>query len=397
MALLRAAQLQTPRSADGLMVSDICIGDRPLQLEDRALQAQIISALGADPKAVIETASGLCNGANNEGIWTLRTVGEELVLKFVKNQPVFPGVPTDAESLIRISRQYPSIANDSTLAFPRRIIRLLGSRGNLRYDLIVMQKARGEPVGNVIQQKWRRGLHKEVTDILDKVATCLAVFHQQYSGQQHGDLNPSNVLYDAVSGHVTFIDVAGMGNSYSESDVDYLTKGLALSAQLLKIQENGLHQFQQSYKDALQNSAGALAAGLGQQESKGHPTLTKNPSLTRSHRELPLCKPQKAAPGASHRFSAPFMASPQKDAAGASPRLSLRFVASPQRSLTAQRSLAGLKSVPAAAAPSARPMLLGRVAPHGASPVPFFGGPSVKDRAQNCASPVPTVRVLRHA
>merc|ERR1712151_1123617 len=155
-------------------------------------------------------------------------------------------------NLIKISQEHPSILQDVSVAFPRQIVRLRGSRQDHRYDLIVMQKAAGRGLGQVIQEKWRAGRIPELMAMLEKVGECLGDFHQRYGGKQHGDLTPTNVFYDEKSNCVTFIDLGGMGTSSSESDIAYFSKSLSLSARLMgqQLEIQGVSHFKQGHAKA---------------------------------------------------------------------------------------------------------------------------------------------------
>merc|ERR1712187_377773 len=238
-------------SSGAMKVGDLCIGDQPCRLADRAFQNQLFAILGVDQRATAEDLRG-CGGAHNEGVCILKTPTEELVLKLVRSQAIFPGVPTEAENLIKSSQEHPSILQDTSVAFPRQIVRVLGSRQDHRYDVIVMQKAVGQGLGQVIQQKWRAGRIPELMSILEKVGECLGKFHQRYGNKQHGDLTPTNVLYDETSGCVTLIDLGGMGCSSCEGDVSYFSKNLSLSARLVgqQLETQGVLHFKQGYARA---------------------------------------------------------------------------------------------------------------------------------------------------
>jgi len=210
---------------------------------------------------IVEEIRG-CGGAHNAGVCTLKSAGVELVLKLVKSQAIIPGTPSEAANLIKISQDHPSIVQDSSVAFPHHIVRLQGSRQNHRYDVIVMKKASGQGLAQVIQKKWRAGLVPEVMTILEKVGECLGDFHQRYGGKQHGDLTPNNVLYDEATGCVTFIDLGGMGTSCSEGDVSYFSKSLSLSARLMghQLETQGVRHFKEGHAKSIDDSAKASCA-----------------------------------------------------------------------------------------------------------------------------------------
>merc|ERR1712048_1138932 len=173
--------------------------------------------------------------------------------------------PTEAENLINMSREHPALVHDMSVAFPRQIVRVLGSRQNHRYDVIVMEKAAGRGLGQVIQEKWRTGRVPDLLAILEKVGKCLGEFHQHYGGKQHGDLTPTNVLYDEASGRVTLIDLGGMGSSSFENDVSYFSKSLSLSARLMdrQLEIQGVQHFKQGYAKA-SGGGGAIKDGYPQ-------------------------------------------------------------------------------------------------------------------------------------
>merc|ERR1712019_41450 len=99
-----------------------------------------------------------------------------------------------------------------------------------------MRKAPGRGLGQVIQEKWRAGRIVELMAILE----------------QHGDLTPTNVLYDETLGCVTLIDLGGMGSSSCEGDVSYFSKNLSLSARLVgqQLEIQGVQHFKQGYARA---------------------------------------------------------------------------------------------------------------------------------------------------
>lgn len=129
-----------------------------------------------------------------------------------------------------------------------------------------------------------RGRVPEVLAILEKAGKCLGEFHQHYGGKQHGDLTPTNVLYDEVSGRVTLIDLGGMGCSSFENDVSYFSKSLSLSARLVgpQLETQGVHHFKQGY---------AMANGGVGAIKDAHPRCAAQP-VARSLKPVPAstCK-----------------------------------------------------------------------------------------------------------
>jgi len=188
-------------------------------LNQQHLRPQILNALGLPLSSKLERAKGFCGGLN-AGIWFLRGDGEEFVLKLVKFDPTAPAQLVEERQFQKLYKEFPEIVDDDGLAFPCRILRILGP-SNVRYhDLIVMRKVPGKTLETVIYEKWRSKQLPELMAILEKVGKHMAEFHRRYGGKQHCDAGPQNMIYDEESEHFTLIDVGGMGNRCSKSDVE---------------------------------------------------------------------------------------------------------------------------------------------------------------------------------
>merc|ERR1712178_150946 len=66
--------------------------------------------------------------------------------------------------------------------------------------------------------------------IMEKVGTCLAEFHQKHNNSQHGDFQPSNIFYDETDGSIAFIDLVGIGpeGACLDNDVEHFLQSLNL-------------------------------------------------------------------------------------------------------------------------------------------------------------------------
>lgn len=198
------------------------IGSQAFDPRQPQLRAQLIASLGADPDSRIEAKTGFSGGLN-AGIWFLQGGGEELVLKLVKFDPLAPAQLVEEKQFTKIYKEHPSIVEDTALAFPFKVLRLLGPNNVRRYDLIAMKKAAGHSLDEVIHQKFRKGLQAEMMDIFERVGEELAAFHRRYDGRQHCDAGTQNILYDEETDHVTLIDLGGMGNKCSKNDIERLS------------------------------------------------------------------------------------------------------------------------------------------------------------------------------
>jgi len=236
----------------GLHISDFAIGDRPFCPTDPALQAELLQVLGADKQAIIEGMRGFRGGVN-EGVWFLKSPTDDMVLKLVRSIPCHAGVPTDTENFVKLQREHPTIMSDISLAFPQRILRIKGGRGSSHaHDLIVMRRAPGQLLGNVLQAQWHSGRIADALAVLEKVGACVGEFHRRYGGKQHGDLQPSNVLVDEATGRITLIDIGGMGLSTATSDLERFVQSLYMFSGYLgqSIETQGCLFFRRGYTRA---------------------------------------------------------------------------------------------------------------------------------------------------
>merc|ERR1719183_2806788 len=133
-------------------------------------------------------------------------------------------MPSEADRFARIFQEHPSIVNDSSIAFPIKVFKCDNS-----HDLIVMRKVKGQPLGDILALKRSSGQMHDVMQILKKLGSFLSRFHKSYNNKQHGDFQPSNVLYDESCGAFTIIDMADLGNrSSAESDVSHFCQSLRI-------------------------------------------------------------------------------------------------------------------------------------------------------------------------
>lgn len=204
----------------------------PLQPE---ISEQLIEKLGVGDGVTVEKMPGF-QGGLNEGVWTLTEAPgvdgqcQDWIMKLVRGKRLVPALPTEAENLDRLASEHPGIGADALLAFPIRTLACIGPSGKT-HDLIVMRKAPGERLAEVICTKWYAGQQEGIWDVIQSVGAATAEFHARYCNTQHGDLQPSNIFWDEASRQVTFIDVGGMGVPTERGDVDHFTHAVHLLAQ----------------------------------------------------------------------------------------------------------------------------------------------------------------------
>jgi len=225
-----------------------------------AAKAQLISQLGLSPAATIDPMQQ--QGGLNAGIWLLTcpATPATLVLKLVNSQREHPELPTEAERYIRLAREYPFLAQDPALAFPVRIFRCCcREAGGSRHDLVVMPKASGQCLDEVVSQKWRCGQTASLMRVFEALGSFLASVHSRH-GMQHGDFTISNIFYNEASGMFTMIDLADFGpqSLSEETDVDRFTKGIELLSKWFNSQmyTDGMRYFQAGYAAGLAGPSG---------------------------------------------------------------------------------------------------------------------------------------------
>eukprot|EP00931_Biecheleriopsis_adriatica_P024299 TRINITY_DN1517_c0_g2_i1.p1 TRINITY_DN1517_c0_g2~~TRINITY_DN1517_c0_g2_i1.p1 ORF type:complete len:357 (+),score=80.25 TRINITY_DN1517_c0_g2_i1:66-1136(+) len=243
-------------------VCDLQIGSLAFDPRQPLLQAKLIACLGADPASNIEAKKGFSGGLN-EGVWFLQGGCEEIVLKLVKFDPLAPVQLVEEKQFTKLFKELPNIVEDTALAFPFKVLRLLGPGNVRRYDLIAMKKAAGKSLDEIIHQKFRKGLQADLMNIFEKVGEELATFHQRYDGRQHCDAGTQNIFYDEESDHVTLIDLGGMGNKTSKNDVERLCHVIRRLSQCPAYGpelEGGVHHFNAGYARIAKRMAAAGGA-----------------------------------------------------------------------------------------------------------------------------------------
>jgi hypothetical protein len=191
--------------------AEIQIGNLNFDPSNTMVKSQLLALLGAPEDARIEKLSGNTGGLN-EGAWTLRSQTHDLILKLVSANR------HEGEKILQLMRKHPSMMHDAALSFPVKVVHCMCATGLKKYDLMVMPRAQGIPLGDFIGEKWWSGKGTCVMRILQKLGACLRQFHSCYGNSQHGDFQPSNIFYDEAADKITFIDVADIGKHNPDKD-----------------------------------------------------------------------------------------------------------------------------------------------------------------------------------
>lgn len=213
----------------GLSIFEMQMQDEIFDPTHAETREEILKQLGASSNSVISGLEGFSGGLN-EGIWFLSEpskVRGDLTLKLVKGSRKYPEFPTEAENLLRLHKAYPSIVEDLSVSFPFQIGHLF-TPSLEKYDLLVMRRAAGKSFSDHISLKCCFRQMGKLQDIMGRIGSSLHRFHVNYGGQQHGDLQASNIFYDEENDAVTFIDVGGIGIPTMESDSEHFQKSMRL-------------------------------------------------------------------------------------------------------------------------------------------------------------------------
>jgi len=203
----------------------------PFDLSQPEVRRQLLSTLGASNANTLERLPGF-QGGLNDGVWSLcepstaKRPEQEWILKLVKGTSS-TGLPTEAQCVSQVSQQHPAVFGDHLLAFPRMTLSCICA-GSKTHDLIVMPKAPGQRLCEVVAVKCYSGRRDELQRIIRSVGTAVAMLHKRYPQVQHGDMQPANVFWDESSSRVTFIDIGGMALRCFSSDVEHFEKSLRM-------------------------------------------------------------------------------------------------------------------------------------------------------------------------
>lgn len=155
-----------------------------------------------------------------------------MVLKLVRNLNFAIGLPTETERFVKLAAEHPTIINDPALTFPIKIFNLKSPIPGASCDLIVMRRAMGERVSDVVSLHWARGQKAQIMSIWERSGAFLKDFHIRYGNKQHCDFQASNLFYDEASGKFTMVDLADIGQQaiITEKDTDHFIGGLKILA-----------------------------------------------------------------------------------------------------------------------------------------------------------------------
>jgi serine/threonine protein kinase len=188
------------------------------------LRLQILSKIGVSPNSMVEAMEGNCGGLN-QGVWVVKDHSQKFIMKLVKGVNSF-GMPTEGEKFTKIHSKHPGILEDSRLAFPMKIFRLMSPGQGKLHELIVMRKARGVLLSEYIATMRSENRMQQLLQIFEQCGQFLAEFHACYGNQQHNDFTPSNIFYDPASSTFTLIDLGDMGPKFHEADVERFINAL---------------------------------------------------------------------------------------------------------------------------------------------------------------------------
>jgi len=205
-----------------LELEDLAVGDGAFDPSHPSLRSQLMAKLHLPGDVSIEEMSGF-RGGLNEGIWFLNAgAGRSLVLKLVRGTRQHATVPTEAESFVKLSQDFPGIASDQSISFPLKIFRCVRPDTSKVHDLIVMVRAPGKRLAEITACKFHNKELEQLKAIYESVGKLLSEFHARYQQFQHGDFQPSNIMCDEETGRITMIDAGGMARVTRTQDTDLM-------------------------------------------------------------------------------------------------------------------------------------------------------------------------------
>merc|ERR1712224_747072 len=112
-------------------------------------------------------------------MWMIQDGHRALVLKVVRSEPGPLGLPSEAEKLIKLYQNDPSIVDDHMLSFPVKIFHCVGPSGARNFDIIVMRQASGVPLSDVLFQLFHGGEPAELASLLRRLGMFLKQLHDR--------------------------------------------------------------------------------------------------------------------------------------------------------------------------------------------------------------------------
>lgn len=215
-----------------MTVEELRMGSSDFDPLNPQTRLQLLEKLGFAKNSTIELSQDN-SGSFNYGVWNLyNSTTHGLCLKLVESTRRHPARLTDSEKCQKLAAMCQRIVNEFTLSFPVKIFELRAPSGaRCKHDLIVMRRAAGIQLTQILYHKWHANQRDELLRMFNEFGSFMHTMHRVYKGMQHGDCQPSNVFYDLINGYFTLIDVADMGYGPfvadgGENDVEHFVKGL---------------------------------------------------------------------------------------------------------------------------------------------------------------------------
>lgn len=201
-----------------MTVEEMWIDTDEFDMSCEDLRLQLLTKLGFRHDGSIEPFRD-ASGAGKDDVWHLSTHGSPgLVLKLVE--------ASRTQNFVRIQEKCPDIVKELAFAFPVKILKLRGPCGSPLKDLVVMRRAQGESLAQIINAKCQRQETTVLFQMLTDFGTFLRTVHKVYNGMQHGKCRPSNVFYEETSRSFTFVDVEDFG--IGTHDVEHFVGALRI-------------------------------------------------------------------------------------------------------------------------------------------------------------------------
>jgi hypothetical protein len=243
--------LHSVAAGSRLSVEEIVVGPGIPDPTKPEMRSQVLASLGLNPGVSINRMARC--GGQNEGVWLLEAGPISYVLKLVRNVNLGIELPTETEKFVKLAAEFPGMLVDEDMTFPIKIFTLKSPVTNPSFDIIVMRKASGERLSDVVSILWARLKKAAVMSIMEKAGRFLKEFHSRYGHRQHCDFQPSNLFYDEATGKFTMVDLADMNQQayINKKDIDHFLEGLRIMGKSLgpEFMDTQIH-FQAGYNSA---------------------------------------------------------------------------------------------------------------------------------------------------
>jgi hypothetical protein len=176
----------------------------------------------------------------------------------VTGRAIHQYLDAEPDHLVKLAATCPGIRDDPKLAFPVKLIDIVGQKPHTEQVLMVMPKAAGERFGDWMTMTCFQGRQAEVVAAVHELGRELKDFHRRYGNRKHADFSPSNIYYNAATRSFTFIDLGGVGTAVMNDDITHFIQAITIMGRaggpggpLAKLIQPATHAIRAGYSQGL--------------------------------------------------------------------------------------------------------------------------------------------------